>query len=102
MRVDTSGRWVDVVFVQDTHEHDDFDFDEASFDEVIEYLTQWDFGDETDAAHTMDEWSAGSSDDVYVSDNPALSDYVLTYNLRLGYYGLVRRPFEDVEGPWPS
>ena len=84
--MDTTGKWVDVVFIQDTGE-EEFDFDYASYEEIVEYLSQWDYGKETDDAHTTDDASWGSADTLFEHNG-----YVLSFNLGLGYYGLNRRP----------
>lgn len=88
--VDTTGPWVDVVFI-DGDEYDEIA--DLGIDEMAEYLTQWDQGDETDMAHTRDEAPWGSSDRVYEVSIEGL-DYVLTINHSLGYASLNRRPLD--------
>lgn len=90
-----SNKWVDVVFVQDYSEILEVapEIDVSDRDALAEYLTQWDFGDETDAAHTRSGEPWGAED--------MLSEHViggLTYTLgthRFGYVSLNRRPLED-------
>lgn len=50
--------------------------------EAIEYLSQWDYGDDYDV---RDEPSAGTSDDTVRE-----GEYLLTWNTGLGYVGLER------------
>lgn len=83
-RMDTTGPWVDVVFMQGEEYSDIADM---GLDEMVDYLSQWDYGDETDAAHTHEhEHLWGSADAVTV-----VGEYVLSQNHRLGYVGLSRR-----------
>src|SRR5690606_40353850 len=62
---DTSGRWVDVVFAQDYYDDEDTPA-LSELDELVEYLSRWDYGDETDAAHTRDGAPWGASDSLSV------------------------------------
>jgi len=83
-----NNQWVDAAFLQG----DDYDeIADLGIDEMAEYLSQWDYGDETDAAHTTDEPSWGSSDRTYKVSVGGL-DYVLAVNHGLGYASLNRRP----------
>jgi len=50
---------------------------------AIEYLKNWDYGDNDEI---RDEIGAGTRDEVVERDG-----YVLTWNLGLGYVGLMRR-----------
>ncbi len=91
---DPAGPWVDIVFV----DGDDYDaaVDAAndaggSIDAVAEYLSQWDYGTETDDAHTRDTAPWGAADTLHPVTVDGL-DYVLTVNHRIGYYSLNRRP----------
>ena len=86
-----SDQWVDVVFAQDS------DYDEISdmgIDEMAEHLAQWDYGRETDAAHTHDGKPWGSSDREY-NVTVGGTDYVLAVNYSLGYASLNRRPINN-------
>lgn len=90
--IDTTGTWVDVVFVEDLSEEQD-EYDAPGMDDrdaLAEYLTQWDYGTETDSAHSG-EWQPGSADDVSEHVIGGLT-YVLTTNRRLDYASLNRRP----------
>lgn len=90
--VDESARFISVVFQQGG----DADEALAILDQrgpaaAIEHLAQWDNGQETDDAadvywHVYDEVPIGERDAIAVS-----GDYVMTYNVRLGYVGLVRK-----------
>lgn len=93
--IDTTGPWVDVVFVDGDNYHGDGDelpnVGDMGIEEMAQYLSQWDYGDETDAAHTRDEAPWGSSDRTYNVTVGGL-DYVLAVNYPLGYASLNRRP----------
>jgi hypothetical protein len=87
VRSEDDGPWVDVVFT----DGDDWDvIRDMDIDETIEYLSQWDYGQETEDAHTRDAYPWGSSDRVYREGG-----YVLTINNGLGYASLNRRPMGD-------
>lgn len=91
---DTSGPWVSVVFVDgDDYEAavDAANDNGGSTDAVAEYLSQWDYGDETDMAQTRDCAPWGNADILH-SVNVGGLDYVLSINHHVGYYGLNRRP----------
>ena len=87
-------RWISVVFLQG----DDADevlgmLDRTGVAATIEYLQQWDYGDETtDAALTngyvYDGIPAGSTDRTIEDDG---SPYALTYSVPFGYVSLLRR-----------
>ncbi len=53
---------------------------------ALDYLADWDNGD---GYARCAEPGAGTDDDVYAD-----GDYILTYNVRLGYIGLERRVAE--------
>lgn len=89
---------VDVVFVQDwDHFMDEVGDapDWGEWDEVARYLSQWDFGDETDDAHTLDDDPAGSDDDRVWCVIDGI-EYRLTFNEHLRYVGLTRSPLVRV------
>ena len=93
MAIDTSGPWVSIVFL----DGDDYEtaMDETndaggSITALADYLAQWDYGDETDMAHTGD-FAPGSLDTLHEAPSGGL-DYVLSINHRLGYVSLNRRP----------
>ena len=81
---------VDVVFVQG----DEYSkIADLGIDEMVAYLSQWDYGTETDDAHT--HWrhlpEQATEDRVHqVSINGV--KYTLNINHRRGYAGLSRRP----------
>ena len=54
-----------------------------SITETIEYLSQWDMGE----YHDIREDTGAGAYDTVVEEG----DYVLTYNLGLGYVGLMRK-----------
>lgn len=93
--LDTSGRWVDIAFVEnwdaEVEENGAPAFGE-NIDDMAEYLaSQWDYGQETDAAHTGDTPPWGSADDLHMVKFGGIT-YVLALNRALGYVSLNRRP----------
>lgn len=95
VRMDAAtSRWISVVFLQDEDASEllvmiDRDGGAAA----IEYLQQWDFGDETtDAAlengYVYDRIPVGSADRTIENHD---SQYALTYSERYGYVSLLRR-----------
>jgi len=85
---------VDVVFIQEWN----IEADEnpgapewGDWEAMAEYLAQWDYGDETDAAHTVDYWQGGTYDDTYQVRVGGLT-YWLNVEWGLRYAGLTRRP----------
>jgi len=54
-----------------------------SIAEAIEYLSQWDYGDDD---NVRDDTGAGTNDTTVEDDT-----YVLSWNLGLGYVGLLRK-----------
>lgn len=79
---DYSGPWVPVVFVQG---HEFYEIADMGIDEMVEYLAQWDYGQETDDAHTYSEAPWGAYDKLYHS-----GEYVLAVGDI--YASLNRRP----------
>lgn len=97
--ISTDGPWVSIVFV----DGDDYDtaVDEAnnnggSTDAVVEYLSQWDMGEETDGAQTRDVAPWGAGDTLHSVTHGGIS-YVLGINHHMGYYSLNRRPLKPAE-----
>lgn len=101
--------WVEIVFFQG-HQYDDphltrlLEADWPDAHTIAEYLANWDYGNETDGAHTTDE-------DPFTADPYATAvelelavghDYVLTMNRQLGLVGLYRRPLDWEEGAFAS
>jgi hypothetical protein len=89
-----ASRWVSVIFLQGEQADKTLDLiDRSGPTAAIEYLQQWDFGDETtDAALTngyvYDRIPAGSTDRTLENDD---SPYALTYSPPFGYVSLLRR-----------
>lgn len=87
-----SEKWVDVQFVQGDEYNKIADF---GIDEMVAYLSQWDYGTETDDAHTFCKVlpDLPTSDRVYeVSINGVR--YTLNVNHPHCYAGLSRRPVQ--------
>lgn len=81
---------VDVVFIQDwTQESDAPGW--GDWAAMGEYLSRWDYGTETDDAHTLDSAPFGAYDDSFALDVGGLR-YWLTVNHGMQYAGLTRRP----------
>lgn len=55
---------------------------------ALKYLTDWDYGKEMEHSPVEQPW--GDDDDIYEDE-----DYVMSYNQKLGYIGLVRRVVKD-------
>ena len=85
-------RWVSVVFLQgDEADRPLRILGELGHVDAVDYLAQWDYGDETtDAAmengYVYDEPGEGTNDRVMRS-----GDYALVVNAQLGYVSLLRR-----------
>lgn len=85
-------RWISVVFLQgDEADRPLRILGEMGHVDAVDYLAQWDYGDETtDAAmengHVYDEPGEGTDDRVMHS-----GDYALVVNAQLGYVSLLRR-----------
>ncbi|MBK6301678.1 MAG: hypothetical protein IPF40_11750 [Actinomycetales bacterium] len=85
-------RWVSVVFLQD----DEADrplriLDELGHVEAVDFLAQWDYGDETTQAalengYVYNEPGEGTNDHVVTS-----GEYALVVNPHIGYVSLLRR-----------
>lgn len=92
--IDTSGPWVDVVFA-DGEDYDacmdDANNNGGSTEAVAAHLAQWDYGTETDDAHTRDAAPWGKADTLHAVTVDG-QDYVLAVNHPLGYVSLNRRP----------
>lgn len=83
-------KWVDVVFAQG----DDYArIADMGVDEMVAWMVQWDYGQETDDAHTR--WvpvsESTGADRVYVVRFHDI-EYTLNVNHPHGYAGLSRRP----------
>lgn len=88
-----SDQWVDVVFLQG-EEYDEIA--DMGIQEMADYMAQWDYGHETDAAHIYDEKPWGSVDYTYEVKSGG-TDYVLAINHPLNYASLNRRPIATSE-----
>ena len=84
-------QWVDVVFMAG----DDYnEVADMGIDEMVAHMAQWDFGQDTDAAHTRDGAPWGSADRTYQVTFGGI-DYTLAANNFEGYASLNRRPLAD-------
>ncbi|MFN8183793.1 MAG: hypothetical protein U0R23_05160 [Candidatus Nanopelagicales bacterium] len=103
----TTERWVSVVFLQgDEADRPLRILRELGHVDAVDYLAQWDYGDETtDAAmengYVYDEPGEGTNDQVAIS-----GEYALVVNPHIGYVSLLRRHTttpepEAAEGPGP-
>lgn len=88
-------RWVNVVFLQgDEADRPLRILGELGHVDAVDYLAQWDYGDETTQAalengYVYDEPGQGTNDQVAIS-----GDYALVVNPHLGYVSLLRRHIE--------
>ena len=86
---------VEIVFVQDwDSEIEDGDNNAPEFgdlDAMVAYLSMWDYGTETDDAHTVAHSQHGSQDREYVTTYGGL-EYTLYWDNALQYAGLERKP----------
>jgi hypothetical protein len=64
-------------------------------EEALEFLKQWDYGKEMEHSPMEAPW--GADDDNFESD-----EYVMSWNSRLGYIGLVRKVEEEPEIKEPA
>jgi hypothetical protein len=103
-------RWVNVVFLQgDEADRPLRILGELGHVDAVDYLAQWDCGDETTEAalengYVYDEPGEGTNDQVAIS-----GDYALVVNPHIGYVSLLRRYTEpdrgqeaDQTGPSPT
>lgn len=88
-------RWITVVFLQGEEADRPLRIlGELGHVDAVDYLAQWDYGDETTQAalengYVYDEPGAGTNDKVMSS-----GDYALVVNPHLGYVSLLRRHTE--------
>ena len=88
----TPSRWVNVVFLQgDEADRPLRILGELGHVDAVDYLAQWDYGDETTQAalengYVYDVPGEGTNDQVAIS-----GDYALIINPHLGYVSLLRR-----------
>lgn len=77
-------KYLEIVFIQNEEAETPLKIlEEQGEDAAMNYLRQWDYGDED--GEIYDENPGGSSDSVYRKGN-----YVMTYNTSLGYVGLCK------------
>ncbi len=92
-------RWINVVFMQgDEADRPLAILRELGHVDAVDYLAQWDYGDETTQAamangYVYDEPGAGNNDQVMTS-----GDYALVVNPHIGYVSLLRR-YTDTPTP---
>lgn len=95
-----ASRWISVVFLQGEEGDAVLEMiDHAGPGAAIEYLQQWDFGDETTEAalengYVYDAIPAGSTDRTIHDDR---GRYALTYSAQFGYVSLLRSYDPDLE-----
>lgn len=80
-------RFVDIVFLQGENFDDIEGLLENSFEDVVEYMSQWEFGDEEMSEMSLAPW--GTSDTVFYSVK--YPGYILSFNRALGYAHLIRK-----------
>ena len=104
-------RWVSVVFLQgDESDRPLRILGELGHVDAVDYLAQWDYGDETTQAalengYVYDEPGEGTNDQVAIS-----GEYALVVNPHIGYVSLLRRYTEpateaqdsDPDAPSPT
>ena len=90
---DVTGPWVTIVFL----DGDDFDaceeYAESDSGTMGEYMARWDYGTETDGAHTADGAQWGSGDRVWTEEIGGTL-YAVAVNFGLSYASLSRRPLD--------
>lgn len=95
-----ASRWISVIFLQGEEADELLDLiGHSGPAAAIEYLQQWDFGDETVGAalingYVYDHIPAGNTDRTIVDED---SPYALTYSAPFGYVSLLRRYIADPE-----
>lgn len=102
--------WVDVIFVQDVYAFEEEDqvlataYREGDLDAVVDYLAAWDYGTETDQAHTTDDdpHNPPGFDRAHDIQLAPGQDYVLVVNRQLDYLALYRRPLDWEDGAFAS
>lgn len=92
--IDADHPMVDIVFIQDYSDQKGAPkLTQHALWKVAEYLTQWDFGAETDAAHTEIVDPLGTMDDVFTVDVGGRRYWISAY-IPLDYVALMRRPID--------
>lgn len=86
-----AGKYYEIVFMQGEDAEEPLKIlDDKGESEVIDYLADWDYGTEMEHTPVSKPW--GPDDDTYEKD-----DYILSYNTKLGYIGLVRKVKKEEE-----
>lgn len=86
---ETARKYYEIVFLQGEHAEEPLKIlDDKGEDAAVKYLAQWDYGAEME--HTPEEQPWGADDETFEKD-----DYVMSWNSRLGYIGLVRKVKEE-------
>jgi hypothetical protein len=93
-----TGKWTTIVFMQGEDADEVLDkmlrFDghvtyqgatQESVNEALEYLKQWDYGDESE--HTITDKPEWGSLDTLIEEG----EYVIAYNIHFGYVSLSRK-----------
>ena len=82
-------KYYEIVFLQGDEAKEPLQIlDDKGEAKAIDYLSDWDYGAEME--HTKIEAPWGPDDDNFEKD-----DYILSYNTKLGYIGLVRKAKPD-------
>lgn len=82
-------KYYEIVFLQGEEAIEPLHIlDDKGEDAAVEYLSQWDYGGEME--HSPEEQPWGEDDETFEKD-----DYVMSWNSRLGYIGLVRKVKEE-------
>jgi hypothetical protein len=90
---ETAQKYYEIVFLQGENAEEPLKIlDDKGEDAAIKYLEQWDYGSEME--HTPEEQPWGDGDETFEKD-----DYVMSWNSRLGYIGLVRKVKEEEKEP---
>lgn len=90
-------KYCSIIFMHD-YEDDTglvlrFFVNEVTESELVAYLAQWDFGDESEHCESItDSAPYGAADTI-----EAIDGYILSYNAGLGYVGLCRLLKEESE-----
>ena len=77
-------QFVNIVFCQGDDSIEPLNiYNELGIDNAIEYLAQWDYGENDNVQNTL---GSGTTDRIIER-----GDYILTLNLKYGYIGLTRK-----------
>lgn len=85
-------QYCNIVFIQEPDGMvTKFFENEIDSEEMVDYLAQWDFGGESEHSLNLTNDEPWGTDD----DCENVGDYILSYNTRLWYVGLVRMVKKD-------